>query len=194
MNNDFYSKNSVSFFEDTVNVDLTDLYLPFISCLPNKAKVLDAGCGSGRDALAFLRMGYQVDAFDASAEMVKLASDLTGINVHQKRFEDIKVVNHYDGIWCCASLLHVPLSDLPKVMTKLARALKTGGSWYISFKYGNSERKKDGRHFTDLNEKLLKQLLTYIGNVKIITVWITEDLRPHRFDKWLNAILKKEVK
>jgi 2-polyprenyl-3-methyl-5-hydroxy-6-metoxy-1,4-benzoquinol methylase len=191
MNSDYYTKNADRFFKDTLSLDMNEQYRIFLKNLSDGAKILDAGCGSGRDTLAFLKMGYQVDAFDASFEMVKLVAERTGLDVQQKRFEEIESVNHYDGIWCCASLLHVPFLDLPKTMLKLAKALKPGGIWYVSFKHGKKEREKDGRHFTDLNKQSLKQLVSQIKNVNIFKMWITDDARPKRSDKWLNAILKK---
>ena len=193
MTNDFYEKNAQRFFENTVNVDVAELYEPFISRLQGGARVLDAGCGSGRDSLAFLKMGYRVDAFDSSAEMTKLAACLTGLPVERKQFDEFNRVEYYDGIWCCASLLHVPLDNLVDQMSNLEKGLKKDGIWYVSFKYGNGEREKDGRHFTDLNEKSLKKLILSIGEVVLDSIWTSDDARPDRSDKWINAILKKET-
>jgi 2-polyprenyl-3-methyl-5-hydroxy-6-metoxy-1,4-benzoquinol methylase len=193
MTNDFYEKNAQRFFENTVNVDVAELYEPFISRLQRGARVLDAGCGSGRDSLAFLKMGYRVDAFDSSAEMTRLAACLTGLPVERKQFDEFNRVECYDGIWCCASLLHVPLADLVDQMSNLEKGLKKDGIWYVSFKYGNGEREKDGRHFTDLNEKSLKKLILSIGEVVLDSIWTSDDARPDRSDKWINAILKKET-
>jgi 2-polyprenyl-3-methyl-5-hydroxy-6-metoxy-1,4-benzoquinol methylase len=72
--------------------------------------------------------------------MVELARQHTGLPVQLMSFSEIDGKAQYDGIWCCASLLHVPSSELPAVMQKLADALKPGGVWYVSFKYGNGER------------------------------------------------------
>lgn len=193
MTNDFYEKNAQRFFENTVNVDVAELYEPFISRLQSGARVLDAGCGSGRDSLAFLKMGYRVDAFDSSAEMTRLAACLTGLPVERKQFDEFNRVECYDGIWCCASLLHVPLADLVDQMSNLEKGLKKDGIWYVSFKYGNGEREKDGRHFTDLNEKSLKKLILSIGEVVLESIWTSDDARPDRSDKWINAVLKKET-
>ena len=193
MTKDFYEKNARRFFENTVNVDVAELYEPFISRLQRGARVLDAGCGSGRDSLAFLKMGYRVDAFDSSAEMTRLAACLTGLPVERKQFDEFNRVECYDGIWCCASLLHVPLADLVDQMSNLEKGLKKDGIWYVSFKYGNGEREKDGRHFTDLNEKSLKKLILSIGEVVLDSIWTSDDARPDRSDKWINAILKKET-
>lgn len=192
MNNDYYQQHAERFFSETVTVDMSALYQPFVAHLKPGARILDAGCGSGRDAKAFSAMGYDVEAFDASAELVALARQHSGLPVEQKRFEDVTEVERYDGIWCCASLLHVPLVELPEVLARLARALKPGGVWYLSFKYGSGEREKDGRVFTDMDENSLNKLTASLRNITLLNSWMTGDKRPNRQDeKWLNALLLK---
>ncbi|UDQ80835.1 class I SAM-dependent methyltransferase [Erwinia rhapontici] len=192
MNNDYYQQHAERFFSETVTVDMSALYQPFVAHLKPGARILDAGCGSGRDANAFSAMGYDVEAFDASAELVELARQHSGLPVEQKHFEDVTEVERYEGIWCCASLLHVPLAELPEVMSRLARALKPDGVWYLSFKYGSGEREKDGRVFTDMDENSLNKLTTSLRNITLLNSWMTGDKRPDRQDeKWLNALLLK---
>ena len=188
---EYYQHHADDFFNSTVNVDMRSLYTPFLERIPKDGRILDAGCGSGRDSKAFLQQGYQVEAFDATAEMAKLASQHTGLSVKQMTFSDVDTVNRYDGIWCCASLLHVSTAELPDAMAKLARALKPGGIWYVSFKYGDGERVKDSRHFTDLNEQGLNTLLAGLAGITLVGHWITEDKRPDRSEMWLNALLQK---
>ncbi|WP_312953050.1 class I SAM-dependent methyltransferase [Superficieibacter sp.] len=187
----YYQQHAERFFNSTATVDMSSLYQPFLAALPVGGKILDAGCGSGRDAKAFKARGYAVDAFDASPEMVALATGYAGISVEQKTFQDLAEVNRYDGIWCCASLLHISQHDLPAVMQRLARALKPDGIWYVSFKYGAGERVHEGRHFTDLNEIALAKLVAPLGAVRIVSQWQTEDKRPDRHEQWLNALLRK---
>lgn len=187
----YYQNNAQTFFDGTVNVDMSTLYESFTRHLMPGAQVLDAGCGSGRDAKAFREMGYEVEAFDASSEIVSLASQHSGLSVKQMTFADVNAKERYDGIWCCASLLHVPVQELPAVMQDLANALKPGGIWYVSFKYGDSEREKDGRRFTDMNETSLKTLLEASPEIEIESLWTTQDKRPARDEIWLNALLRK---
>ncbi|WP_455811519.1 class I SAM-dependent methyltransferase [Pseudomonas graminis] len=192
MNNDYYQQHAERFFTETVTVDMSALYQPFVAHLNPGARILDAGCGSGRDARAFHEMGYNVEAFDASAELVELARQHSGLPVEQKRFEDVTDVERYDGIWCCASLLHVPLAELPEVMARLATALKPDGVWYLSFKYGYGEREKDGRVFTDMDEAGLKGLVSGMAGIEVDNIWQTADLRPGRAEEgWLNVIMNK---
>lgn len=192
MSIEFYQSNADEFFTGTVNVDMENIYQRFTRDLPKAALILDAGCGSGRDAKAFINMGYRVDAFDASSELVKRASIYTGLDVKLALFDDIKDIEIYDALWCCASLLHVPETKLITTLKGLARALKVNGTWYISFKYGDSEREKAGRVFTDMNEKRLSKLIESIPGIQIKSTWITEDNRPDRQEKWLNTLLLKK--
>ena len=137
-------------------------------------------------------MGYEVDAFDASSAMVELARQHTGLPVQLMTFSEIDGKAQYDGIWCCASLLHVPSSELPAVMQKLADALKPGGVWYVSFKYGNGERVQGERRFTDLDEEGLRMGISNITDVAITSLWVTKDYRHERSERWLNGILHKK--
>lgn len=188
----YYQNHAQDFFDGTVNVDMTPLYEAFTQHLAHGARVLDAGCGSGRDAKAFHEMGYQVDAFDASSAMVELARQHTGLPVQLMTFSEIDCKAQYDGIWCCASLLHVLSSELPEVMQKLADALKPGGVWYVSFKYGNGERVQGKRRFTDLDEEGLRMEISNITDVAITSLWVTKDYRQERSERWLNGILHKK--
>ena len=80
----------------------------FLACLPAGAAILDFGCGSGRDAKAFLELGFSVEASDGSEELCRRASELTGIPVKRMLFSELSAADRYDGIWACASILHLP--------------------------------------------------------------------------------------
>lgn len=188
----YYQDNAQTFFDGTVNVDMSSLYETFTRHLAPGARVLDAGCGSGRDAKAFQEMGYQVDAFDASPAMVELAREHTGLPVQLMTFADVDWKGEFDGIWCCASLLHVPALELAGVMRTLADALKPGGVWYVSFKYGDGEREVDGRRFTDMDEGRLRALLSTVAVIDVISIWTTQDKRPLRDEVWINGVLRKK--
>ena len=188
----YYQDNAQTFFDGTVNVDMSSLYETFTKHLAPGGRVLDAGCGSGRDAKAFQEMGYQVEAFDASSAMVELAREHTGLPVQLMTFADVDWKEEFDGIWCCASLLHVPAVELPEVMLRLADALKPGGVWYVSFKYGDGEREVDGRRFTDIDEVRLRTLIREIKKLEIFELWTTKDKRPYRTEVWVNGVLGKK--
>jgi 2-polyprenyl-3-methyl-5-hydroxy-6-metoxy-1,4-benzoquinol methylase len=187
----YYNQNAQSFSDSTLNVDMSALYAEFLPLIPNHGHILDAGCGSARDAMYFKQQGFTVSAFDASKNIAKLASNYLQQTVEVKAFQQLNFTNMYDGIWCCASLLHVPKVELPQVFLKLQNALKPNGVLYVSFKYGTQERVHNGREFTDLNEEGLTALITHHTELKILKQWQTVDQRPERESEvWLNALIK----
>lgn len=189
---EYYNQNSGKFIKNTVNLDVTSLYIPFLKELRPDSLILDAGCGSGRDSLFFLQHGFQVIAFDAAEEMVKTAGRLTGLDVKQMRFEDLDYSEEFAGIWACASLLHVPRTSIDSVIEKLIRALKPDGILYVSFKYGQKEEFRNGRLFNDYSKNSFLSLVGKHSKLKTISMWITADVRTDRdTEKWLNALLKK---
>lgn len=188
---DYYNKFADDFAEATLHVDMESLYHPFLAELPERAQILDVGCGSGRDTLAFINKGYQVNAIDYSEELVKNATELTGIKVKYQSFYALSDIAIYDGIWACASILHCERNRLAEVIEKLLTALKPNGVLYMSFKYGDTDREKEGRQFTDLDEAQARTLLEQFNNVQQIQQWITVDQRPDRQEKWLNLLWKK---
>lgn len=188
---DYYNQYADEFTQATLNVDMESLYKPFLAELPESARILDLGCGSGRDTLTFKNRGYQVDAIDYSEVLVERATQLTGIAVQQQSFYEIEVQDIYDGVWACASLLHCDRNRLPEVLKRIDAALRHGGVCYMSFKYGSIDREKDGRVFTDLDEQQAKAFLDQLDGVTVLKHWITIDKRPDRNEQWLNLLWKK---
>ncbi len=189
----YYQKNAQAYFAQTRDVQMTPLRERFLFHVADQGKILDAGCGSGRDALAFLQAGYRVDAFDASPAMAHLASKHLGLGVGVLRFEDMDMDHEYDGIWACASLLHVSPDELPGVFKRLHQALKTGGILYASFKQGAGRQVWQGRQFTNMNESDFSVLLGKTGGFGIVDSWTSEDRRADRAgETWFNALLRAE--
>ena len=188
----YYNTHAADFVAGTENADMQACRERFLRYLKPGQSILDAGCGSGRDVIAFRNAGYVVDAFDASAEICRIASEKTGMKVKQLRFEELEGEEQYDAIWCCASLLHVDPEDLPDVLTRLHRLLKPEGILFACFKYGSGVRVKDGRFFHDLTEDECVRLLTQAG-FSMKELFITRDVRSGREEeKWVNAIAEKK--
>ena len=171
---------------------MSALYAPFLAILPVGGRILDAGCGSGRDSLYFIRNGYEVEAFDASAEMCQLASGLIGRPVLQKTFEDVDSVSAFDGIWACASLVHVRREHIDAVLQRLCPALKPGGVMFVSFKLRDGEWEQDGRFFNGYDEASFKDLLKRHPSLGLCSSWVSDDVRrERRQEQWLNALLQR---
>lgn len=186
----YYDANAAAFTEGTKDVEFTDTQDKFLGYLKEHSRVLDFGCGSGRDTKYFMSKGLSVDATDGSAELVKMASEYTGITVRQQLFQELDAKEIYDGIWACSSILHLPMEELITVFGKMADALVSKGIVYTSFKYGDEETVRNGRFFTDMTEEKFELFIENVHVFQIEEMWKTSDVRPGREDEeWLNIIL-----
>lgn len=199
---EYYNNHAQEYIDKVDNIDMHELYTSFLHKVPEGGVILDAGCGSGRDAIYFASKGYTVNAVDGSIELVnKLQYRITDVIrddrlilfADQLKFNEIDFVNCFDGIWCCASMLHVRKRELLNVMYRMQNALKVDCPWYMSFKHGDGERREqDGRCFTDMNEKYMQKLIVKLGGVGMYESWISKDQRPDRDIEWYNCILIKK--
>jgi len=188
----FYEANAQDFFARSVDADMTPAYGEFTARLPAGSRILDAGCGSGRDSLAFQRMGYRVTAMEASPALADLARRHTGLPVEVRTFDQLDWAEAFHGVWACASLLHVARADLPRAVGRLRDALVPGGTLWMSFKYGDQEREANGRRFTDMDERLGEGLLATVGGLRLFNMSVSQDVRPDRpGDRWLSLITAK---
>lgn len=186
----YYDSNAEDFAASTVSVDFSDAQERFLARLDSGSRILDFGCGSGRDAKYFLSRGFAVDASDGSSAMCRVASEYLAMPVKHELFQDLSDIEAYDGIWACASILHEPKADLPGLFGKMARALKPNGVIYASFKYGDFEGERNGRYFTCLTEESLAELLADMPALGHCQMWVSSDVRGGRDDElWLNCLI-----
>jgi SAM-dependent methyltransferase len=186
----FYEENALAYAESTREVNMREVHLKFVMLLPPKARVVDAGCGSGRDALAFAQMGYAVDAFDGSAELTKLATELLRVPVQHLRFSEFNQPESYDGVWACSSLVHLNDNELIEALAQLAGSLKPNGVLYTNFKVGSKAYVDiQGRYNNPKDEKAAVSLLEAL-QLTIVECWRT----PHVLDptqQWVNILAKR---
>ena len=184
----YYDSHAAHYAADTAGADMTEIQDRFLALLPSGARILDLGCGCGRDSLRFSTLGCSVSPVDGSQEMCRIAERTCGLPVRQLLFTGLDYEAVFDGIWACASLLHVPSAELGHVFALCRRALVPGGILYTSFKYGTYEGQRDGRHYTDLTEQSLGKHIS--GLFSPIDIFITCDARPGRQRKelWLNML------
>jgi SAM-dependent methyltransferase len=192
MSIEFYNKNAEEFYNGTISADMSENWDKFLLHIPDKGKILDAGCGSGRDSLYFLNRGYNVVSIDASEEMVKMSSQLTGQRTLLLKFQDIDFTDEFDGVWACASLLHVEKTEIKGVMEKIVKSLKEKGILFASFKYGHGEVCRDERLFNSYDESSLEELIQSTGNLGVLKIWTAQDVRPGREnEKWVSCLCKR---
>ena len=191
---DYYNKNAQEFCQSTVNADMSVCYQMFEKYLRRDRKILDLGCGSGRDSKYFLSQGYEVVSIDGSEEICKCASEYLQRPVQCVRFEEMNFSQEFDGVWACASLLHVEKDKLLEVLKRVYMSLKENGILYASFKYGTEEWEKDGRCFVNLNEMRVRELLEKDGMFRVLECGVTGDVREGRRDEqWMNVVGRKKV-
>lgn len=200
---DYYDKNAKEFCQETKDADMSFCRNKFVSLLEQrdpirdksadriKIHILDAGCGSGRDAKAFQDAGYRVTALDASMKICEEAEKLLKQKVFCMRFEELEFRRKFDGIWACASLLHVPYKEISGVLRRFWDALKEDGIFYASFKYGEGKRIDKGRVFYDYDEGALKDLMMD-NHFFIEDIFVTQDVRKNREEEqWVNVLARK---
>lgn len=191
---DYYNKNSEEYFNSTLNVDMTNTYKPFLKLVPKDGKILDLGCGSGRDSMNFMKLGYEVIAVDGAKKLAKKASVLLGKEVIVSTFEELELKEKFHGIWACASLLHIKREDLKTVLNNLYNNLDDNGVFYMSFKYGEKEYVDDkNRYFNCFTDESIISFINENTKYNILGLYITEDkLGRVNEVKWVNLICNKK--
>src|ERR1700722_3836599 len=193
INLDFYNKNADFIYKQFRNLDKYIICNKFLGYLPQKAHILDLGCGVGTYTKHFLEKGHQVTAIDGSQELVKYARQYTNHAIFLMKFNELQFKNEFDGIWAAASLLHINRKDFPVFLRDhILPFLKCKGFLYMSFKYGNGENFFNGRYFCDYNEKSLRDVVKNFNNLKIIETCKTENkLSEDKTIAWFHCIIQK---
>ena len=122
---------------------LARLREPFMALLPDDPFVLDLGSGPGHDAALIAELGATVVALDPAQALLRQAGvygaitgRLIGGEARRLPFADAS----FDGIWSCASLLHLPHANVPEAIAEVRRVLKTGGFAFLSVSEGDPSR------------------------------------------------------
>lgn len=193
---EYYNINAEKFFQDTIDANMDEHYEKFLEQVEKnfgkeKIKILDLGCGSGRDSKFFIDRGYEVTSLDFSEELARKASGYIGQEVIQKDMREMDFEDEFSGIWACASLLHIPFSEMEKMLKKCFVALKKNGILYASFKYGENDYEKNMREFTCFTEKKFRKLMEKT-EFKELEMKVSLDVRVGReSEKWLNVLLQR---
>lgn len=188
----YYNKYASAIFEQTVEQDMEEQRKTFTEYLEEGDTILDLGCGSGRDSLAFYEQGFDVTPLDASEEMCKLAEIHTGLEVLNMAYEDMEFDEVFDGVWGNEALIHVPEDEIDSVMERVIEALCQGGILYLSFQEGDFEGIQNGRYFCQYTQEKLERLLKETGRLEIQKLWVT-DGNGHDEDEHLIHVLAKKI-
>jgi SAM-dependent methyltransferase len=137
-----YNERAAEFWEGTRDHDVKQNIGALLRHIHGASplRILDFGCGPGRDLRAFRALGHEPIGLDGSPALAAIAREHTGSEVWEQDFLALKLpVDRFDGIFANASLFHVPRQELPRVLSELREALKPNGVLFTSNPRGNNE-------------------------------------------------------
>jgi SAM-dependent methyltransferase len=189
----YYNDNGLAYAERTLQADMSDAYRRFLRQIPPGSRVLDVGCGAGRDLLAFSNRGYQVTGIDSSSTMVGIAIETSGAPCHVVAVEDMQFRKQFEGAWACASLLHISKCRFGAALAKIHTALIDGGAMFVSMQEGNGEKTApDERFFAYYSIDELKKAIATAG-FDILESWASTDSLGRSSQQWINVIARATV-
>ncbi len=155
-------------------------------------RILDFGCGPGRDLAAFLRLGHQPVGLDGSKEFVAMAREATGCEVWHQDFLALDLPPaHFDGVFANASLFHVPRADLPRVLAQLNACLKPSGVLFSSNPRGANQEGWHGARYGVYHDlESWRQLLGQAGFTELEHYYRPQGL-PREQQPWLASVWRK---
>jgi len=191
MMSNYYESNAEHYAAETFSADMSEQYQRFLTLLKDGVKLLDVGSGSGRDACYFQKQGYQVTALEPSKNLGREIRKVFSGELVCSDIQNYRPTERYDGIWACASLIHLQEEEVLQFFEKIDQYLNDNGIIYISGKNGLSTGKvEDGRFFLEFTEQMVEKILTVNKQLQLEQLWYTEDVRGRRGFRWLNVVLR----
>ena len=189
MMSNYYESNAERYAAETISADMSEQYQRFLPLLKKGAKILDVGSGSGRDACYFQKQGYQATALEPSKNLCREIRKVFSGEIVCSDIQNYRPAERYDGIWACASLIHLQEEEVLQFFERIDRYLNDDGIVYISGKNGiQSGKAGDGRYFLEFTEQLVEKILTVNKQLKLEQLWYTEDVSGRRGFWWMNVI------
>lgn len=185
-----YDQHAEQIAERLWNADVAELCNAFCALLPTGARILDIGCGPGRDTADFNSRAFWAVGMDLSIGMLLEAVQRTSGQFVQGNMTALPFApDCFDAAWVSASLLHLPRDAAPGVLAGIHTALKSGGVFFMALKEGEGEvweRREGLRLFTFYQSDEVAQLLDQAGFV-IIKQWTNSTPK----QDWINVLARK---
>lgn len=187
----YYENNAERYAAETFSADMSEQYQRFLPLLTDGAKILDVGSGSGRDACYFQKQGYQVTALEPSKNLCKEIKKVFSGEIVCSNIQNYQPMERYDGIWACASLIHLQEEEILHFFETIHLFLKDGGIIYVSGKNGIlTKTAEDGRYFGEFTEQLVEKISTVNQKLKLEQLWYTGDVIGRKGFQWMNIIFR----
>lgn len=171
----------------------------FSSSFTPSGRILDIGCGSGRDLTELTRQGFQSYGIDGTPELVNQAQlihpELRGRVIHGvlPGF-DLPFGGQFDGVLCSAVLMHIEPSDLFNTALAIKRCLKINGRLLISVSnqrsdIGQDDRDANGRLFKNYHPGYLRLIFERLG-FSLIDQWNNTDALNRKGIEWTSLLFQ----
>jgi SAM-dependent methyltransferase len=189
-----YNRHADSFWEGTRDHDVSQNRDALLQHIHGQKpfRILDFGCGPGRDLKVFRDRGHEAIGLEGAERFVQLAREYSGCEVWQQDFLRLQLpANHFDGIFANAALFHVPSQELPRVLTELWATLKPDGVLFSSNPRGANEEGWTGeRYGVYYNLERWRELVTAAGFAEITHYYRPEGM-PRAQQPWLASLWRK---
>jgi len=188
-----YDDTADAFWEGTRDHDVRQNVHALLSQLGiGPFRILDFGCGPGRDLRAFRDLGHEAVGLDGAARFVQMAREHSGCEVLHQDFLALELpAAHFDGVFANASLFHVPAQELPRVLGELRDTLRPRGVLFSSNPHGQNEEGWHGRRYgTYLDVETWRAVVTSAGFVELEHYYRPPGL-PRSQQPWLAMVCRR---
>jgi SAM-dependent methyltransferase len=159
---------------------------------PAPWRILDFGCGPGRDLQTFTQLGHIAVGLDGTERFAEMARADSGCEVWHQDFLQLDLpAERFDGIFANASLFHVPSQELPRVLRELWATLKPGGALFSSNPRGNNQEGWKGQRYGAYHDlESWRALLSAAGFSELEHYYRPEGL-PREQQPWLASVWRR---
>lgn len=189
-----YENTAEQFFAGTIDHDVSQNIAALLDAIdaPAPYRLLDLGCGPGRDLKTFKEMGHEPIGVDGAARFVEMARAYSGCEAWHQDFVRLDLpAAYFDGVYANASLFHVPGAALPKVLNDLHAALKTGGVLFSSNPRGDNQEGWNGPRYGNYHDyEAWERYLTAAGFIAVQHYYRPAGL-PRDQQPWLASVWRK---
>ena len=188
-----YDEGAESFWEGTRDHDVSQNIRALLSQLgAGPHRILDFGCGPGRDLRAFRELGHEPVGLDGSTRFVEMARAHSGCEVLHQDFLALDLREaHFDGVFANASLFHIPAQELPRVLGELRDALRPAGVLFSSNPHGQNQEGWQGRRYGSyLDLETWRSVVTAAGFVELEHYYRPTG-RPRSQQPWLAMLCRR---